>query len=139
MSKIETNVVKPDLSFFENEKTNEILTSKDENNLDSKISDIENYMKNNSGKGKSEAEKDELYKEAQQIWKNYASYLRDVKYNFYLNRTQWKFLTDLIISKLEYDVNTVFFAIELTDLLGNMKNVKYTNDTDLFSFPVNAT
>lgn len=139
MSKIETNVVKPDLSFFENEKTNEILTSKDENNLDSKISDIENYMKNNSGKGKSEAEKDELYKEAQQIWKNYASYLRDVKYNFYLNRTQWKFLTDLIISKLEYDVNTVFFAIELTDLLGNMKNVKYTNDTDLFYFPVNAT
>jgi hypothetical protein len=48
MSKIETNVVKPDLSFFENEKTNEILTSKDENNLDSKISDIENYMLNNS-------------------------------------------------------------------------------------------
>lgn len=139
MSKIETNVIKPQLSFFENEKTNEILTPKDETNLDSRIVDVENFMKNNNGKGKSESEKDELYKDAQNTWKSYATYLRDVKYNFYLNRVQWKFLTDLIISKLEYDVNTVFFAIELTDLLGNMKNVKYTNDIDLTGFPVNAT
>jgi hypothetical protein len=139
MSKIETNVIKPQLSFFENEKTNEILTSQDETNLDSRIFDVENFMKNNNGKGKSESEKDELYKDAQNTWKSYAAYLRDVRYNFYLNRSQWKFLTDLIISKLEYDVNTVFFAIELTELLGNMKNVKYTNDTDLVAFPVNAT
>lgn len=139
MSKIETNVIKPSLNFFENEVTNEILSMNDETNLDTKIQEVEDFMKNNHGKGKSESEKDELYKNAQNIWKNYASYLRDVKYNFFLNRTQWKFLTDLIISKLEYDVNTVFFAIELTDLLGNMKNVKYTNDNELIAFPVNAT
>ena len=65
--------------------------------------------------------------------------MRDTKYNFHLNRLQWKFLTDLILSKLEYDVNTVFFAIELTDLLGSMKDTKYTNDTELVSFEVNAT
>jgi hypothetical protein len=62
-----------------------------------------------------------------------------VKYNFHLNRVQWKFLTDLILTKLEYDVNTVFFAIELTELLGTMRDVKYSNDDELIAFPVNAT
>lgn len=139
MNKIETNVIKPEVSFMENDIQNRILESKDEMSLDSKIYDVEEFMKNNQGKGKSESEKDDLYKAAQDVWKGYASYLRDVKYNFYLNRQQWKFLTDLILQKLEYDVNTVFFAIELTDLLANMKNVKYTGDEQLIAFPVNAT
>jgi hypothetical protein len=96
-------------------------------------------MKNNGGKGKTETEKDEIYKNSQQLWQDLALCLRDTKYNFHLNRAQWKFLTDLILVKLEYDVNTVFFAIELTDMLGSMKDVKYSNDKDLIAFPVNAT
>jgi hypothetical protein len=40
---------------------------------------------------------------------------------------------------MEYDVNTVFFAIELTNMLGSMKEAKYTNDDDLIAFAVNAT
>lgn len=139
MTKLETNVIKPEVSFLENEVQNIILENKDELALDQKIFEVEEFMKNNNGKGKSESEKDELYKNAQTIWREYASHLRDVKYNFHLNRPQWRFLTDLLIGKLEYDVNTVFFAIELTDLLGNMKNVKFTNDNELFAFPVNAT
>lgn len=139
MNKIETNVIKPELSFLENETRNEILESKHEVILDSKIFEVEEYIKNNSGKGKEESVKDELYKNAQNIWRELAVYLRDVKYNFFLNKTQWKFLMDLIIQKLEYDVNTVFFAIELTDLLGNMKNVKFTSDDQMVAFPVNAT
>jgi hypothetical protein len=139
MNKIETNVIKPEISFLENEISNVILKNNDETILDAKIFEIEEFMKNNDGKGKTESEKDELYKNAQNLWREYALHLKDVKYNFYLNRTQWKFLTDLILQKLEYDVNTVFFAIELTDLLVNMKNVKYTNDTDITAFPVNAT
>jgi len=139
MSKIETNVVKPKISFFENETENLILDVNQETTLDNKISEVEEFMKNNEGKGKSESEKDELYKNAQELWRSYALSLKETKYNFFLNRPQWKFLTDLILTKLEYDVNTVFFAIELTDMLGNMKNVKYSNDTDLVAFPVNAT
>ena len=104
MSNIETNVVKPEIKFFENE-----------------------------------TEKDEIYKISQQLWQELALCLRDTKYNFHLNRPQWKFLTDLILVKLEYDVNTVFFAIELTELLGTMRDVKYSNDKELVAFPVNAT
>ena len=136
---IETNVVRPEISFFENETNNLILTPFYESELENKISSIEDYITNNSGKGKTEEEQDDLYKNAQELWKNYANTLRDTKYNFHLNRPQWKFLTDLVLSKLEYDVNSVFFAIELTELLGSMREAKYTNDTELVSFPVDAT
>lgn len=139
MTKIETNVVKPQVSFFENETNNLILSTENEVKLDNQIQEIENYMKNNSGKGKSESEKDELYKNAQMMWRDYANVLRDTKYNFFLSRPQHRFLTDLILTKLEYDVNTVFFAIELTNLLASMKDIKFTDDNQLIPFPVDAT
>lgn len=139
MENIETKVVKPAVSFFENETDNLIITLQEESILDSKIKDIEEFMKNNSGKGKSESEKDELYLQSQSLWSSYSASLKEAKYNFHLNRPQHKFLTDLILTKMEYDVNTVFFAIELTNMLGSMKEAKYTNDTDLLAFPVNAT
>jgi uncharacterized protein YjaG (DUF416 family) len=139
MNKIETNVVKPKISFFENEVENLILDFNQETILDNKIKDIEDYIKNNNGKGKTEEEKDELYKNAQELWKSYAISLKETKYNFFLNRNQYNFLTNLILTKLEYDVNTVFLAIELTNLLGDMKSAKFSSDTELVSFPVNAT
>lgn len=139
MSTIETNVVKPEIKFFENETENLLITPFYENELDSKIASIENFMENNDGKDKTDEEKDELYKGAQELWVSYANSLKEAKYNFHLNRPQWKFITDLVLSKLEYDVNTVFFAIELTDLLGSMRDVKFTDDNQLIPFPVNAT
>lgn len=139
MTNIETNTVKPEITFIENETTFLILESQAEISLDSKIQELDNFMLSNSGKGKSDKEKDDLYKSAQQLWKNYAAQLRDTKYNFHLNKDQYRFLTDLILQKLEYDVNTVFFAIELTELLGSMKGIKFSNEKDLAVIPVNAT
>ena len=139
MTQIETNVIKPDVTFMENEIEQLLLTPENESALDSKIEEINDYMINNHGEGKSAEEKDELYKNSQMLWKELSVVMTNAKYNFHLNRKQYKFLTDLILKHLEYDTNTVFFAIELTELLGGMKEAKYTNDTDLVSFPVNAT
>lgn len=136
---IETNVVKPEISFFENETENLLITPFYESELDSKIQNIENFITSNDGKGLSEEEQDAIYKGAQELWMGYANSLKDAKYNFHLNRPQWKFVTDLVLSKLEYDVNTVFFAIELTELLGSMKDAKFIDDNQLIAFPVNAT
>jgi hypothetical protein len=137
--KIETNVIKPEVGFQHADEEKLILTNEFESKLDLKINEIEDLIKNNDGKGKSEEEKDALYKNAQIIWKEYANILKDTKYNFHLNRPQYNFLTDLILKKIDYDVNTVFFAIELTDLLGTMKGVKFSDDEELIGFPVNAT
>jgi uncharacterized protein YjaG (DUF416 family) len=139
MEKIETKVVKPEVSFFENDVNNIIMPPQEESNLDSKIKSIEDYMRNTSGKGKTEQEKDGLYQTAQQMWHEFVESIKDAKFNFHLNRPQHKFLTDLILTKMEYDVNTVFFAIELTNMMAGLKEAKYTNDKDLLSFEVNAT
>lgn len=139
MEKVETNVVKPDVRFIENEIEQLILSNESETSLDMKIQEIENYMIDNNGKGKTDEEKDELYKNSQILWKELASVLRDTKYNFHMNRKQYQFLTDLLLKNLEYDVNTVFFAIELTDTLSYMRDMKFSNDTDLTPVGVNAT
>jgi hypothetical protein len=136
--KIETNVVKPEIVFHASGKNHTILSPSYENLLDGGIKNIDAYI-SQSGKGKTDEEKDELYKNAQDLWKEYADIMKETKYNFYLNRSQWNFLTNLLLSKLEYDVNTVFFAIELTDMLGSLRGVKYTNDADFNSIEVTAT
>ena len=139
MSNIQTNVVKPEIKFLVNEQEYLLISNESENLLDTKIQEIEKFMEQD-GKDKTDDEKNDLYRDAQILWKEYADAMKTAKYNFHLNRPQWKFLTDLLLTKLEYDVNTLFFAIELVDLLGSMRETgKYANDIDLNEFPVNAT
>jgi hypothetical protein len=52
-----------------------------------------------------------------------------------LDKDQAKYLQDLIQNKLEYDVNSVFFAIEIKSLIDSIRNSK----TDISSFPMSAT
>ena len=116
---IETNVVKPSLAIHQNDTEYRLLSTESEVSLDSKIKAIEDLMLNNSGKGKTEEEKDKLYSDAQILWKDYYDELVKTKYTFFLTRKQYQFLTETLRDKIEYDVNTLFFAIELTDMLGN--------------------
>jgi len=141
MSDIQTNVVKPSVIFTENDIDYRNINEEFENNLDTKYQAVLDFTKNNDGKGKTDLEKDTLYKDAQQLWGDYTNALKSTRYNFNLNRTQWKYLSDLIQGKLEYDINTVFIAIELTEVLGTMREDSkiFNNDTDSFAFLVNAT
>lgn len=138
-NKIETNVIKPQLFFSQNDEKIEMLSNTDELELDSLLKEVEDFIKSNDGKGKTDEEKDKLYSDAQVKWKSYAHKLRNVKYNFPLNRDQWNFLTNLLLTKMEYDIDTIFFAIELTDMLGSYKAVKFADDEQVKSFSVNAT
>lgn len=137
---LENNVIKPSLSIFENEQEYRLITLLDEVNLDNRVSDIENFMTNNHGRGLSELEKDNLYGKAKELWGKYAEVLRDVNFTFYLNRKQYQFLTDLLIDKMEYDVNTVFLAIELTNMLGDWsKKGSAKDDKSLQGYSSDAT
>lgn len=141
MSDIQTNVVKPSVIFTENDIDYRNIGEDFENNLDTKYQAVLDFTKNNNGKDKTDLEKDNLYKDAQQLWADYTNALKSTKYNFNLNRTQWKYLSDLIQGKLEYDINTVFIAIELTEVLGTMREDSkiFNNDNESFAFLVNAT
>jgi hypothetical protein len=139
MEKIETNVIKPEVKFNEGGQEITLINTEFEQSLDSKIIEIKDFIRSNNGRGLSNTEKDNLYLSAQKLWKIFIEELKEAKYNFFLNRSQHKFLTDLVMNKLEYDVNSVFFAIELKELFEVLKESKYKNDTDLVSYPVNAT
>ena len=141
MSDIQTNVIKPSVIFTENDIDYKNIGEDFESNLDSKYQRILDFIKNNNGKGKTDLEKDSLYSDAQVLCNDYTNSLKSTKYNFNLNRVQWNFLNDLIQNKLEYDVNTIFLAIELTQILGTMQQESkvFKNDTDSVAFLVDAT
>ena len=125
---IETNVVKPEVSFLEGDQNLRAITIEDELYLDTRLTSLQTFTDNNHGLGKTETEKDELYFTAQSTWKEYVERLKTMQYTFFLNRNQYNFLTNLLISKLEYTVDTVFLAIELTNMLGNWELTKGKKD-----------
>jgi len=140
---IETHVTKPEVSIYENNQVLRAISFEDEMYLDSRISQLESLLVNDHGLGKTEVEKDQLYYSAQMGWKEYVGKLKSMDYTFYLNRKQYNFLTNLLISKLEYDVNTVFLAIDLTKMLGEWEMTKGSkdvkNDTEVKSYTSDAT
>jgi hypothetical protein len=96
-------------------------------------------MKENTGEGKTDVEKDSLYANAQQLYVDYKNELRDAKFNFFFNRPQYNLLTDLLLKKLEYDVNTLFIAMELNEMLKSIHGTKFQNDSDLAEIKLTAT
>jgi len=138
---IETNVIKPRLAIFQDDAEYRLITKDVETQLDAKISEIETFMASNHGFGKEDAYKDELYTKAKEIWGQYAETLQDVRYTFYLNRKQYNFLTSLLRDKLEYDINTVFLAIELTNMIGTWvsTNKGHKGDKELRGYDSDAT
>lgn len=139
---LDNHVVKPQLVIFTKDSDVEyrLVSQNDEKSLDSTIEEIQTLMREKNGKGKSEKEKDDLYGEGKELWEKYANLLRNTKYTFYLNRKQYQFLTNLLTSELEYDVNTLFLAIELTNMLGTWKNTSsHSNDNELKGYTADAT
>jgi hypothetical protein len=138
MKKLESLTTKPEVIMTVDSTSYRLIDQEVESLLDNSIKEVENYMNDNHGKGMSTEEKDSLYLESQKLWKNLNISLESAKYNFYLNKDQLKFISDLILSKLEYDVNTVFFAIQLKDLFENIKSTKLKGN-EYTHFPVNTT
>ena len=140
--KIENLTIKPELQFTEGEELYRITSFEVEAELDSKLSEVTSFIEDpeNSGNGVTEEEKDILYLKAQDLLKEFKKCLRDSVFNFNLNRDQYKLLTTLLNNKLEYDVNSLFIALELTEMLEEMHGVKYKGGEDeLVCFPVTAT
>lgn len=137
--KIQTYQEKPEKTFYQDDKELILLNNETEVKLDEAIDNIDNFIKKYDGKGKSEEEKDELYAKSKDLWDEFKTIFKDTKFNFYLNRDEYNFLTTLLLQKIEYDVETIFFAIELTDMLGVMKKVKFKNDEEYVPFEVDAT
>ena len=137
--KLEVNTVKPEISFSIDGVDVRILDIDSEFRLDSSIDSIRNFMSITNGVGKTDEQKDMDYANAQVMWKSYQQDLRVVNFNFNLDRSQYTLLTDILLKKLEYGVDNIFIAIELTELLASMHGTKYNDDNQIKSFACNAT
>jgi len=143
VEKFESVVEKPITSLTIGGNQYRLIKEEDENWMTEKIMEIEEFMSNNDGKGKSDEEKDELYRKSQEMWFPLGGpdgRLNNVKYGLILNRDEYRLLTELLRDKMEYDINTLFFAIELTSFLGKtLENNRYANDVDPIVFDISAT
>lgn len=130
---------KPEVSFKIDDQEYLRLDDSSELNLDSVIKNLSEFMEKNSGKGETEEVKDKIYKDAQELWNEFRLALTDTKFNLHLNRTEYNLLTNILLTKMEYDADTVFVAIELTNVLGSLKKHKWESDKELVPFKVNPT
>ncbi len=138
-TKIEVSTIKPSVSFLLKEKDYRLINLEDEVRLDNHIDSLRKYMETTNGWGKSEEQKDMDYAFVQTMWKSYRQDLQSTTFNFYLNRPQYNLLTDILLKKLEYDVDNIFIAMDLTELLKTMSDAKYANDEELKFFSATAT
>jgi hypothetical protein len=138
-TKIEVSTIKPSVSFLLKDKDYRLINLEDEVRLDNHIDSLRNYMKTTNGLGKTDEQKDMDYAFVQTMWKSYRQDLQSTTFNFYLNRPQYNLLTDILLKKLEYDVDNIFIAMDLTELLKTMSDTKYANDDELKFFNATAT
>jgi hypothetical protein len=138
-TKIEASTIKPSVSFLVRDREHRLINLEDEVRLDNHIESIRNYMKTTNGWGKSEEQKDVDYAFVQGMWKSYRQDLQVTTFNFFLNRPQYNLLTDILLKKLEYDVDNIFIAMDLTALLRSMSDTKYNNDEEVKFFNATAT
>mgnify|MGYP001019386968 CR=1 FL=1 len=138
-NKIEVATLKPEVIFSDNDAEYRLISTDTESNMDGHISNFKSFISNETGQGMSEEEKDVVYVKAQEFIKGLKRELRDAKFKVYINRPQYNFLTGLVLQKLEYDVDTVFIAIELTSLMAGMKELKYKDDKEYLSTDMTPT
>lgn len=134
---------KPTMGLTVSGKEYDFLPKETVAKIDAKITEINTHMSANDGRGKTSVEKDDLYKGGQTLWNELTLLLNEAKFGLVLTKPQYIYMTNLLLEKMEYDVNLLFFAIELTNMLGNMKNKKdaetYKNDTDPIIYDLTAT
>jgi len=131
---IQTIVVKPKMFTTFNNEEFRILSPEMENELDKAVKDLVTFMTYNMGIGKSEEEKDYLYIEAKKLWENYVRVLRDTKLTLYLNPEQFDYFTKILKEEIEYDVNTIFFGIDLTNTLGTWVKQVIESEVEISSY-----
>jgi len=134
---------RPAMKLSIGDKNYDFLPEDEVSAIEGKITEIETFMSDNDGKGKTNEEKDKLYAFSQKLWNELSALLNNAKFGLILNKSQYIYMTNLLLEKMEYDVNLLFFAIELTNMLGNMKDKKdaekYTNDIDAITYSLTAT
>tara|TARA_R110000772_G_scaffold4683_2_gene16743 strand:+ start:2831 stop:3607 length:777 start_codon:yes stop_codon:yes gene_type:complete len=127
-------VEKPEL-LFEDLSENKIrmISIEDETYLEQKSIELIEYMRNNHDQKVSDEQKDNMYLDLQKMWNEVSGKnggrLNDINFFLILHRQEYNYLVTLLRNKMEYDVDTIFFAMELDKMIKTMADDhKFEND-----------
>jgi hypothetical protein len=112
----------PSMTFKVGENDYRLINEEDHSKLETLLTDMENYVKTTDGSNASEDERNEMWSTANGMWKDYSKTLVTSELGFWLTRAEYNYITDLILHKMEYDVNTVFVAIQLGGFFAELHN-----------------
>jgi hypothetical protein len=120
-----------------------ILSIEDENYLDSKYDSTIKFMVENHSQDYDDLKKDDLYQNLKDMWNEVSGKeggkMNDISFSLVLNKQEHKYLLDLLRLKIEYDVDTIFYGLELENLIESMNGGdKYENDIECKAFDMTA-
>lgn len=127
-------VEKPDVQFTDmNDNKVRLISLEDETYLEEKASQMIEYMRNNHSQDITDDERNQRYGDLQEMWNEVSGRdggrLNNVNFYLILHRPEFNYILTLLRNKMEYDVDTVFFAMELDTMLNKMaEDGKFTDD-----------
>lgn len=131
-----TLVEKPSVIYTDLSKTeHRLISEENEQLLDSRYEELLQYMRDNYNSTQLSEEKlNEIYEHLVEGWNDISAKqtgkLNEVSFNLVLTKREAKFITDLLINKIEYDVDTVWYGMEIRNYLEEVveKAKSSTND-----------
>ena len=125
------NVIYTDLS----ETEHRLISEENEEILDNKYETLLQYMRDNySTTQLSEEKLNEIYEHLVEGWNEISAKqtgkLNEISFNLILTKREAKFITDLLINKIEYDVDTVWYGMEIRNYLEEVVQKSKVNNGD---------
>jgi hypothetical protein len=120
-----------------------LIEPEDEKYLEDKYQEMIDYMVETHDQGASNSEKDEIYGKAQKMWNEVSGKnggkLNEISFNLLLTKEEATYLKKILAQNAEYDVDTIFYAIEVSELIEDFIQTKFSSDKELKKFVMNAT
>ena len=115
---------KPELSIINpSGVATRILTENDEATLDNGIENILSFMRDNHSQDLAEEKKDELYGQVKEMWSELSGKngsINHMNFSLVLYKYEREFLYNLLKNDISYDSDTIFYGLEVLDMLSSM-------------------
>lgn len=93
-----------------------VMSDEDRNKLEELTSGIHDFLHAHKDVASLTSEqKDEAYKDVTEKWNVFQKYLRDINYNYFATKKEYKFLRNLICNQMSYGPNEIFVAMRVRD------------------------
>lgn len=127
---IEKIIKEADLTQDYNGLTYTLIDKDIYDNIINDIKVLDDYMNAHNGRGKSEDEKNTYYKESKELWNKITEDAKNIKFNLYQSKSDYNFLMNELIGKTEFDIDTLFTALPINELLTDARSIYKNNDIE---------